>query len=147
MGLRVMVPLMDYPALWGCSLLRRTEYAVLQHGEVLHPGNLGHSFLLALGILVAGLQSCTQTHTTYARQDTVNSELLLLRRKVTNSRKLLKSPSTRVEEVSTEVCRRSRCCLKPRFLFRIQPGRREYGRAVQHEKMCGQWVSTVFHLL
>ncbi|KAA8590527.1 hypothetical protein FQN60_014461 [Etheostoma spectabile] len=87
--------------------------------------------LLCAGDLgMAGLQMLHTAHTTYARQDTVNSELLYSEEKSQTAGNFSRAPSTRVEEVSTEVCRRSRCLSQASFPSQDPARRREYGRAV-----------------
>nr|XP_046251124.1 synaptotagmin-2 isoform X2 [Scatophagus argus] len=66
--------------------------------------------LLALGILAwQAFRCCTQTHTTYTRQDTVNSDLLYLEEKSRTAANYSGAPSTQLEDISTEVRRLSRC--------------------------------------
>lgn len=66
--------------------------------------------LLALGILAwQAYRCCTQTHTTCTRQDTANNDLLYSDEKSETEGHYSGAPSTRVEDVSTEVCRLSRC--------------------------------------
>ncbi|XP_039990164.1 synaptotagmin-2 [Xiphias gladius] len=72
--------------------------------------------LLALGILAwQTFKCCTQTHETYTRQDTMNSDLLYSDEKLTTGGKHSGAASTKVEEVSTEVHRLSRCLSQAPF--------------------------------
>ncbi|XP_078113904.1 synaptotagmin-2 isoform X1 [Sander vitreus] len=112
-----MVPLMDYPAPAG--LLSAADDLSMPFSNTVKYCILGISvtlLLLALGILAwQAFRCCTQTHTTYARQDTVNSELLYLEEKSRTAGIVSGAPSTRVEEVSTEVHRLSRCLSQTSF--------------------------------
>ncbi|XP_053176016.1 synaptotagmin-2 [Scomber japonicus] len=66
--------------------------------------------LLALGILAwQAFRCCTHTHTEYAQQDTVNSELLYSDGKSTAAGNFSGSPSTQEVDVGMEVRRLSRC--------------------------------------
>ncbi|XP_029290059.1 synaptotagmin-6 [Cottoperca gobio] len=73
-------------------------------------------FVLALGILAWQVfRFCTQTHTTYTQQDTVNRDQLYSDEKSTTARNYSGAPCTRVEHVSTEVRRLSRCLSQASF--------------------------------
>ncbi|XP_078113907.1 synaptotagmin-2 isoform X2 [Sander vitreus] len=93
-----MVPLMDYPAPAG--LLSAADDLSMPFSNTVKYCILGISvtlLLLALGILAwQAFRCCTQTHTTYARQDTVNSELLYLEEKSRTAGIVSGAPSTRV---------------------------------------------------
>ncbi|XP_034061787.1 synaptotagmin-2 isoform X1 [Gymnodraco acuticeps] len=66
--------------------------------------------LLALGILAWQVfRCCSQKYTTYMRQDTVNNDQLYSDKKSGTARIYSGAPSTRVENVNTEVRRLSRC--------------------------------------
>ncbi|XP_073328700.1 synaptotagmin-2 [Pagrus major] len=66
--------------------------------------------LVALGILAWQIfRCCTRSPSTYMRQDTVNSDLLYTEEKPRRAGNYSGAPNTRVEEVSTEVGRLSRC--------------------------------------
>ncbi|KAA8590528.1 hypothetical protein FQN60_014462 [Etheostoma spectabile] len=70
-----MVPLMDYPAPVGLLSAAGELSMPFSNGEVLHPGNLGHSSSAGAGDLgMAGPDGAHRTHTTISRADTVNSE-------------------------------------------------------------------------
>ncbi|KAK5867880.1 hypothetical protein PBY51_012337 [Eleginops maclovinus] len=67
-------------------------------------------FLLALGILAWQVfRCCSQTHATHTQQDTVNDDQLYSDEKSGTARTYSGAPSTRVENVNTEVRRLSRC--------------------------------------
>ncbi|XP_068588077.1 synaptotagmin-2 [Cebidichthys violaceus] len=102
---------MDYPAL---------EWLLSTGGELRMPFSdtakyciLGISvalLLLALGILAwQAIRCCTETHTTIPRQDAVNRDLLYSVEKSRTVGNRSGAPSTRMENVSTEVHRLSRC--------------------------------------
>ncbi|XP_023152879.1 synaptotagmin-2 isoform X2 [Amphiprion ocellaris] len=72
--------------------------------------------LLALGILAWQIfRCCTQSHNTYNQQDTVSSNLLYTDEKPTTAGNYSGAPSTKVEDVSTEARRLSRCLSQTSF--------------------------------
>ncbi|XP_035521117.1 synaptotagmin-2 [Morone saxatilis] len=72
--------------------------------------------LLALGILAwQAFRCCTQTRNTYTQQDTANSDLLYSNEKSRTAGNYSGAPSTKVEEVSTEAHRLSRCLSQASF--------------------------------
>ncbi|KAM4572557.1 synaptotagmin-5 [Odontesthes bonariensis] len=72
--------------------------------------------LLALGILAWQIFRCfTQTHNTFSHQDTVNSDLLYSDEKPSTAGNYSAPPSTKVEDVSTEAQRLSRCLTQASF--------------------------------
>ncbi|XP_023262997.1 synaptotagmin-2-like [Seriola lalandi dorsalis] len=106
-----MVTLMDYPV--PLRPLSAAGELKMPFSEPVKYCILGISvtlLLLALGILAwQAFRCCTQTHTTYTRQDTVNRDQLYSDEKLTATGKYSGAPSTKVEDVSTEVHRLSRC--------------------------------------
>ncbi|XP_054475514.1 synaptotagmin-2 [Anoplopoma fimbria] len=114
---RVRVRLIDYPA---------PEWRLSTAGELRMPFSvtvkyciLGISvalLLLALGILAwQAFRCCTEKHTTITRQDAVNSDLLYSVEKSRTVGNYSGAPSTRMENVSTEVRRLSRCLSQASF--------------------------------
>lgn len=111
-----MVMQTDYPAPRGLQLaagdLRMpfsdtVKYCILGISVTL--------FLLALGILAwQAFRCCTQTHATQTQQDNVSSDLLYSDKK-SAAGNYSGAPSTRVEEVNTEVHRLSRCLSQASF--------------------------------
>ncbi|XP_022061284.2 synaptotagmin-1-like isoform X2 [Acanthochromis polyacanthus] len=72
--------------------------------------------LLALGILAWQIfRCCTQTHNMYNQHDTVSSNLLYTDEKPTTAGNYSGAPSTKVEDVSTEAHRLSRCLSQTSF--------------------------------
>lgn len=106
-----MVLLTDYPA--PMELLSDTGELSMPFSDTVKYCILGISvtlLLLALGILAwQTFRCCTQTRNTHARQDTVNTDLLNVDEKSRIAGSYSGAPSTRVENVNTEVRRLSRC--------------------------------------
>ncbi|MED6257963.1 hypothetical protein ATANTOWER_001113 [Ataeniobius toweri] len=80
---------------------------------------LGISILLllvAVGILIWQIFRCfSQTHTSYSHQDTVNSDLLYSEEKPSTAESYSVPTSTKVEDVSSEARRLSRCLSQASF--------------------------------
>ncbi|XP_076590022.1 synaptotagmin-2 isoform X2 [Chaetodon auriga] len=106
-----MVMQTDYPDPQGLLLAARD--LKMPFSDTLKYCILGISItllLLALGILAwQAFRCCTQTHATHSQQDNVNSDLLYSDEKSRTAGNYSGAPSTRVEEVNTEVHRLSRC--------------------------------------
>uniref|UniRef100_UPI0037E7833A synaptotagmin-5 n=1 Tax=Semicossyphus pulcher TaxID=241346 RepID=UPI0037E7833A len=115
---KVMVMQMNYPAPVG--LLSTAGDTRMPFSDTVKYCILGISvalLLLALGILAwQAFRCCTQTHSTYTQQDTVvNSDLLYPVEKPGTAGNYSGAPSTRVEDVNTEVQRLSRCLSQTLF--------------------------------
>ncbi|KAM9352092.1 synaptotagmin-2 [Symphorus nematophorus] len=108
--------LMNYPAPVG--LLSAAGEVRMPFSDTVKYCILGISvalLLLALGILAWQVfRCCTQTSTS-RQQDIVNNDLRYSDEKSTSSGNYSGAPSTRVEDVSTEVCRLSRCLSQASF--------------------------------
>ncbi|XP_068459589.1 synaptotagmin-2 [Clinocottus analis] len=102
---------MEYPAPEG--LLSTAQELRMPFSDTVKYCILGISvalFLLALGILVwQSFRCCTETHNRIPRQGAVNSDPLYSAQKSRTVGNYLGAPSTRIENVSTEVRRLSRC--------------------------------------
>ncbi|XP_034443898.1 synaptotagmin-2-like [Hippoglossus hippoglossus] len=108
---RVPLTLMDHPA--PVEQLSAAAELQMPFSDTVKYLILGVSvtlLLLALGILAwQTFRCCTNTHTTYTQQDTVNSDVLDSDEKSTTAGKFSGAPSMKMEDVSTEVQRQSRC--------------------------------------
>ncbi|XP_026220314.1 synaptotagmin-1 [Anabas testudineus] len=112
-----MLTLMDYPA--PVKLLSAAGDQWMPFSDTVKFCILGISItllLLALAILAwQTFRCCTQTHSTYTEQDTLSSDLLYSDERSTAEEKYSGAPSTKVENVSTEVHRLSRCFSQDSF--------------------------------
>ncbi|KAK2841893.1 hypothetical protein Q5P01_012093 [Channa striata] len=106
-----MLTLMDSPATVG--LLSAAGELRMPFSDTVKYCILGISvtlLLLALAILAwQTFRCCTQTDNTYTRQETSNGDLLYSDEKSKTDSNYSGTPSTKVEDVSTEVRRLSRC--------------------------------------
>lgn len=102
---------MDYPA--PVKLLSAAGELSMPFSDAVKYCILGFSvtlLLLALGILAwQAFRCCTQKHTTYTRQDPVSSDLPYSDEKSTDAGNYPGAPCTRVENVSADIHRLSRC--------------------------------------
>ncbi|XP_037622549.1 synaptotagmin-2 [Sebastes umbrosus] len=108
---------MDYPA--PVELLSAAGELSMPFSDAVKYCILGISvtlLLLALGILAwQAFRCCTQRHTTYTRQDPVNSDLPYSDEKSTEAGNYSGAPCTRVENVNADVRRLSRCLSQASF--------------------------------
>ncbi|XP_070763790.1 synaptotagmin-2 [Enoplosus armatus] len=112
-----MVTLMDFPASVG--LQSAAGELRMPFSDTVKYCILGISvalLLLALGIMAwQAFRCCTQTHSTHTQQDPMNGDLLYSDEKARTAGNHPGAPSTRVEDVGTEVCRLSRCLSQASF--------------------------------
>lgn len=112
-----MVTFVELPA--NVGLLSTTGELRMPFSEAVKYCILGISILLllvALGILIWQIFRCfSQSHTSYPHQDAVSSDLLYSEEKPSTSENYSASPSTKMEDVSSEAHRLSRCLSQASF--------------------------------
>ncbi|XP_040893348.1 synaptotagmin-2 [Toxotes jaculatrix] len=112
-----MITLIDFPAHVG--LISAAGELKMPFSDTVKYCILGISvtlLLLALCILAwQAFRCCTQKHKVYARQDTASSDLLYSHVKSAPVGKNSGAPGTKVEDVSTEAHRLSRCLSQAQF--------------------------------
>uniref|UniRef100_A0A669D865 C2 domain-containing protein n=1 Tax=Oreochromis niloticus TaxID=8128 RepID=A0A669D865_ORENI len=115
---KAMVTLIDYPA--PMELFSKAGELRMPFSDVVKYGILGISItllLLALGILAWQIyRFCTEKYThTYTQQDAGHNDLLYSDEGPTTTGNYSGAPSTKLEDVSTEAHRLSRCLSQPSF--------------------------------
>lgn len=138
----------DYPAPQGLQLAagdlrmpfsNTVKYCILGISVTL--------LLLALGILAwQAFRCCTQTHVTHTQQDNANSDLLYSDKKSRTTGNYSGAPSTRVEEVNTEVHRLSRCLSQASFpMPESRLTDREIGEQASVKKVDGSLRFSIYY--
>ncbi|XP_026166238.1 synaptotagmin-5 [Mastacembelus armatus] len=142
-----MVILMVYPAPVG--LLSAAGELWMPFSDMVKYCILGMSvtlLLLALGILAwQTFMCCTQTYTTDTGQDAVNSDLLCLSERSGTTGNYSAAPSTKVEDVSTEDCRLSRCLSQASFLSESSQADGDMAVQANIEKVNGSLRLSIYH--
>ncbi|XP_039890967.1 synaptotagmin-2 isoform X1 [Simochromis diagramma] len=114
---KAMVTLIDYPA--PMELFSKAGELRMPFSDVVKYCILGISIillLLALGILAWQIyRFCTEKYTTYTQQDAGHNDLLYSDEGPTTTGNYSGAPSTKLEDVSTEAHRLSRCLAQPSF--------------------------------
>ncbi|KAM7396202.1 hypothetical protein PAMP_019259 [Pampus punctatissimus] len=102
--------------------------------------------LVALGILAwQAFRCCTHTHTAHTQQDTVNSELLYSDGKSTTAGNYSGAPSTKVQDVSQEVHRLSRCLSQSTYSLESSQAVGDTGEQANIRKVEGSLRFSVYY--